>query len=444
MTGRRRTWLLVVVVLAVAGGLAAWRLTSSEPVRSAAPTTVVGASTLAERVAVLEATVADRPDDLDAWQQLAVAYTQLAANTGDPAPYALASAAVDRASQLAPDAAGTLIAAGNLELSLHHFPEALAIAERGRVLHPSSPDLLAVHVDALVEMGQYEDAAIAAQALLDLRPDLPALARASYLRELNGDLTGALLAMQEAETAGAGTPARQAEVAVLLGDLALDAGQLDVAREAYARATQRSPDLVAAQVGVARTLAASGDLTGGIDRLQELVATTPAPAALFVLLGLQQAVGDGQGVESTAELIRVTLLLQEQSDQVVDLEFALFEADHGDPAQAVRLAERTHGVRPDNVFVQDALAWALHRAGRSDEARTLSEQALRLGSRDPLLVWHAAEIAAATGDEARARTLLERVAADRPWIEPITRTDALRLADRLGVTLASADSERDE
>ena len=47
--------------------------------------------------------------------------------------------------------------------------------------------------DAEVELGKYRDAELSAQMMLDLRPgNLPGLTRAAYLRELFGDVDGAL------------------------------------------------------------------------------------------------------------------------------------------------------------------------------------------------------------------------------------------------------------
>lgn len=65
---------------------------------------------------------------------------------------------------------------------------------------------------------------------------------------------------------------------------------------------------------------------------------------------------------------------------VIDLELAVFEADHDDPARAVHLAEAAHADRR-TVHPADALAWALHRAGRTSEATPYVAEALRLGTR---------------------------------------------------------------
>jgi tetratricopeptide (TPR) repeat protein len=66
----------------------------------------------------------------------------------------------------------------------------------------------------------------------------------------------------------------------------------------------------------------------------------------------------------------------------------VYRADQGSgPAATVTLARRARADRP-SIYGDDALAWALARAGRCDEAIAWSERALRLGTRDPLLLFH--------------------------------------------------------
>src|SRR5262249_49472363 len=124
--------------------------------------------------------------------------------------------------------------------------------------------------------------------------------------------------------------------------------------------------------------------------------------------------------------------------QVTDLEMAVFEADHAVDANgtdhALLLAHQAYDARPDNIYAADALAWALYRAGRLDDAVALSDRALRLGTVDPLLHFHAAVIADALGRDERARTELAPVVAHTPWFSVRYHDDALALAARLGLT----------
>ena len=77
----------------------------------------------------------------------------------------------------------------------------------------------------------------------------------------------------------------------------------------------------------------------------------------------------------------------------VDLELALFECRPRRPARRPRL-RRTAYEATSTVRAADALAWCLHRTGDDRTAAGRAAEALRLGSRDPLLRYHAGAIAA--------------------------------------------------
>lgn len=425
---------LGVLVLTLVVGFAAGRFFLL-PTPDAGQQTPALADSLAATVAELEQAVADRPTDLAAWQRLGVLYVRRAVEVGDPAFYDLAERAFDRADTLAPDNALTLVGRGSLALSLHRFDEALALGERAVAALPGNADALAVVVDAQVELGRYDAAAATLQQMLDRRPSLPALARASYLRELHGDLDGAIVAMRQAEAAGAASPFDQATVAALLGDLAFEDGHLRAAAAAYTQAAELAEGIVPGAVGSARTRWAAGDIAGAVAVLEPVVSRYPQPAAVVLLGELHAAAGDQRAAGEQFDVARAIADLQRSAGQVVDLEMALFEADHGDAALAVELAEAAHVARPDNVFADDALAWALHRAARSAAAVPHARAAVRLGTADALLHYHAAEVLAAVGDDAGARAQLERALELTPWFSVPYADDALALAARLGVPL---------
>lgn len=421
----------IVVAVAIVVGIAIGRFFTYE---APSERMAVGPS-LDDSLPSLEQRVEADPTDVEGWQSLGIAYVQRAAEIGDPSFYDLADRAFDRADQLAPGEADTMLGRGSLALALHRFPEALELGRQVTRALPTSVDALAVLVDAQVEMGYYDDAEESLQRMLDLRPGLPALARASYLRELHGDLPGALVAMIRAEVAGS-SPFELANVATLLGDLHFLQGDLAAAGAAYDRALRASPDAVAADVGRARVLAAEGDVEQAIDLLRAVVDRYPAPAAVILLGDLQARLGRTAEAAESYSLVEAIASLQEEAGQVVDLEMALFEADRGeDPAKGVELARRAYDERPDAVYTADALAWALVRAGDAPAAVAPMEQALRLGTRDPLVRFHAAEVFYALGDTERARTELEVAFAGTPWFSFRHHDRAVALAQELGLPM---------
>jgi tetratricopeptide (TPR) repeat protein len=419
----------VIVVLAVVAGVAIGRfVTYDEPASRSS-----SAPSLNQSLASLEARVDADPDDVEAWQALGFAYLQRAVEIGDPSFYDLADRALGRAGELAPGAPEILLGQAALALTLHRFPEALALGQQVSTELPSNTSALAVLVDAQVEMGRYDEAEASLQRMLDLRPSLPALARASYLRELNGDLPGAIMAMTQAEAAGA-SPYDRANVASLLGTLHFRQGDLDAASGAFGRALQESPGFVGAEVGQAKVLAATGRVEEAIGVLDGVIDRFPTPEAVIVRGDLLTLAGrDAEAAESYA-LVDAISALQESSGLVVDLEMALFEADRGeDPARALELAEQAAAVRPDAVYVADALAWARLQSGDAAGARAPMEQALRLGTTDALVRYHAAEVFSALGDTGRAASELEQALAGTPWFSFRHHDRVLELAAELGV-----------
>ncbi len=393
---------------------------------------------LAAEITRLEQLTSQRPDDLGAWQQLGVRYTRQAVQVGDPAFYALAGKTFDKADEVARDDPATLLGRGNLSLSLHEFAKALDYGQRALAELPRNADALGVIVDAEVELGRYESAAEYLQRMLDTRPDLPALARTSYLRELHGDLPGAITAMQQAAAAGAGASFDRATVVALLGDLYLKDGELAAADAAYQRADGIVAGIVPAAVGRARVLAAQGQPDRAIRLLSAVVDRYPQPAAVILLGELQSVSGRPADAAKTFALARTIATLQQQAGQVTDLEMALFEADHGTPGRAVQLAQAAYQARPGNVYANDALAWALFKDGRAAQATSHVEQALRLGSADALLRYHAAEVFAAAAQLDRARDELRRAFDLNPWFSAFHKPDAMALASRLGVEVPEA------
>jgi len=369
-------------------------------------------SPTAQRIAGFEAALAANPKNGDALLGLGVALLQRVRETADPSLYPRAEKALTEARDLAPDDPLPVIGLGTLALARHQFAQALTLGRRALVLGPGSSTAQGVVVDALVELGRYAEAVDAVQKMVDLRPGLASYARVSYVRELYGDLPGALDAMRQAVEAGGSASENNAYVIVLYGNLLTLSGRRAEAVQAYEAALRAFPDFPAALAAQGRLAVAARDLPTALARFGRAADIVPLPEYVIALGEAREASGDKKGASESYALARAETVLFKANGVVVDLELALFEADHGDPGAALALAQGAYADRP-TVKAADALAWALLKNGRVADARKRSTEALRLGTRDPVLLYHAGAIAAAAGDRAAAiRDLKSSLALD--------------------------------
>jgi len=111
----------------------------------------------------------------------------------------------------------------------------------------------------------------------------------------------------------------------------------------------------------------------------------------------------------------------------------VFEADNTAVTdETVRRAAAAAADRP-SIYGADALAWTLHRFGDSLAAVPQVEQALRTGTSDAQVLFHAASIFDAVGEQERATDLLQQSAESNPWFSLGRQAEAVELGARLGV-----------
>jgi tetratricopeptide (TPR) repeat protein len=425
MTLRRPSFALAAAGLAFAAALLValvlHRGSSAPSPVVQAPTLLPGAST-DQRIATLQTIVRDRPRDVRGYAALAAAYLQKVRETGDPTYYARAGGLVARGLRLAPRDSDMLTVAGTLALARHDFRGGLALGRAAQRANPLSAAPYPVLVDALVELGRYGAADRTLQHLVDSKPTLAAYARVSYLRELHGDLGGAVSAMRLAASAGGDAPENVAFVQTILGGLELTRGRVGAARHAYLEALARFPRYPAADAGLAKVDAAEGRLGEAIRRLRGVVARLPLPEYVVSLGEDELAAGRPGAARRDLALVGVEERLLAANGVNTDVDLALFEASHGSPARGVTLARRAWAQAP-SVRSADALGWALTRAGHPAAGLRWSRRALRLGSRDPLFLLHAG--LAARGAE-RHHYLIRSLAGHPPPYWARIGTEALR------------------
>lgn len=345
------------------------------------------------------------PDDPTRMAVLALAYLQRVRETGDPSYYGRADELVRRAILIAPEEINTLVAAGSLSLSRHEFASALALGTRAIAAAPYRPAAHGIVTDALVELGRYDEAVVAGQRMVDLRPDLASYSRVAYIRELRGDLDGAITAMRAAVEAGNPSSEGTAWTDVQLGNLLFIKGDLAAAQVAYESSRQRVPEYVYGDAGLARIRAARGDLAGAARIYESAVRRLPLPEFAAALGDVYAKLGDPVRAEQQYAVVAASWKLLSAGGVRTDIDQALFDADHERSLPAALAAARTEYELRKTVVVVGTLAWAELRSGDLAAARRHSEEALRLGTQDPLLLYRAGVIAEASGDLEQAKTL---------------------------------------
>jgi tetratricopeptide (TPR) repeat protein len=402
--------------------LLSWRLASSRSLASrledaygymADSTSRTSASTDAQ-IETLQERIRINAEDWQAYSQLGLAYLQKARETGDPSYYQKTQEALDKALSFQPDDYASISASGALALARHEFLSASEWGERAVKINPDRSYAYGVMADAQIELGRYAEAVETLQRMVNLRPDMSSYSRVSYIRELHGDTTGALEMMQLAVDSGVPNAENTAWVRTQLGNLYLNTGDLERAEIEYQRTLQGRPDYVYAIAGLGRLRAAQGKMDEAIKLLTHAVAIMPMPEFVITLGDLYQATGQQAAAEAQYKLVGAIEKLYRANGVDMDMEIALFHADHDEQiTETVLLARKAYANRP-SIHGADALAWALYKNGSYDEARKYSDEALQLKTKDALKLFHAGMIALQLGDEAQARDYLEQALTINP------------------------------
>jgi tetratricopeptide (TPR) repeat protein len=339
-------------------------------------------------VSSLEAEVRARPRDPALLTQLGFAYQLRWRETADPSYLPRSEAALRRAQRFGVEDSGAVLGLGSLALIRHEFAEALRYGHRSERLLPGSSRPYGVIGDSLVELGRYDEAFAAFDHMVSLRPSLASYSRVAYARELVGDREGAVAAMQLALGAAAGQPEPTAWVHVELAKLQLGLGRPTAARRHVRAALAALPGYPSARIELARIDAADGRLAAATREARRAVDAIPTPQAVGLLADLLERTGRRAEARRQRATVAVIDRLLEANGVQIDVEASVFRADNRvSPSRTVELARRARAARP-SIYGDDALAWALARAGRCAEALPLATRALRLGTQDPLLYFH--------------------------------------------------------
>ncbi len=384
----------------------------------------------------LQTRIRQSPDTAKLYAQLGWAYVQRLRETADASLYTQAAQSFDEALKRDGKDVDAMLGQGSLALSRHEFAQAITWGEKAKTINPFRAQIYGVIGDAEIELGRYADAIQTIQKMINTRPDLGSYSRVSYVRELHGDVDGAIEAMRKAVESG--NPIHESTLwsQYQLGNLYFNKGDLTQAEQTYQAAIQVKPDYIFARAGLAKINAVHGVidykpalLKSAISELENINELLPLPEFVIALGDLYEADHDLQKAQTQFDLVRAIQKLNATASMNVDMEMALFEADRlptpntplslpdtveRGASSVVERARAAYTHRP-SIYAADTLAWALYKQGNFTEAQRYSTEALKLNTRDAMLHFHAGMIARAAGDTATAKQHLQTALSINPY-----------------------------
>ena len=412
----------LAAILVLAGSVGLIRNTPSTETAAAAPVdpgvaAQLRGDDLASAVTALQAHLRVEQQDARGWATLGVMYVEMARLAGNPSYYPKAQHALSRSLHIEPED-NDLALAGRAALAAarHEFNFALRESRASLAINPYQAQALAIQVDALTELGRYKAQLVALGQADDRQPGVPVFARYSYAEELRGR-TQQAIALLHRGLQGATVRTDQAYLLTLLADLERRSGNLSQAGRLIDRALAASPDYVPALASRARLFVARDQLNRAVRTWRTVTFRLALPEYLLELGELYEATGRPAQAQRQYAVLQATQQVLRSNGVRVDLETALYEADHGSPSDALAAA-RAEWSRRHSVQVVDALAWALHVAGHDVAALRMSDRATRLGTPLAMFSIHRGLIEAALGHQAAARTALQRGLRLDPGLSP--------------------------
>jgi tetratricopeptide (TPR) repeat protein len=446
--GGRRTVLGAVVVVAIAAGLTTVGIAfgGSSPTKSEASSAdtpyvsnaqaaggVTGTDPVAKDILTQQKRLKAVPGDWTAWAGLAADYVQEGRITADPTYYPKADGALAQSFKIEPQQNFlALTVKATVAAARHDFAGALALTDQSLKIDAYNSTTYGVRGDALDELGRYPEALASFEKEDSLSPSVSSFSRLSYAYELRGDLVKAkadlLLALDNADS-----PSDRGFAAYYLGELAWNRGDITEAERYYRQGVSLDPDYVPPLEGVAKVEAALGQKSNAIRDYEQVVNRLPQPSYVIEFGDYLASVGDSKRAQEQYSLVLAEEKIFQAQGVNVDLELSLFQADHGEAAQALKTAAAEYG-RRHSTLVEDAYGWALHMNGQDAAALPHAVQALRLGSKSALFYFHKGVIENALQQSAAAVADLKQALAINPHFSTLQAPEATKLLKQLGAS----------
>jgi tetratricopeptide (TPR) repeat protein len=318
-----------------------------------------------------------------------------------------------------------------LMLNQHHFAEGLQIAEAAKTINPYNAFIYGLIIDGNVEMGNYTAAVENADKMVSIRPDIRSYSRISYLREIYGDYPGAIDAMKMAVEAGLPGDEGTEWARIQLARLYENTGDIRNAEMHYTIALQSRPSYAYAFAGLARVATASKDFTKAIQYYLRADSLVNDFGIKEELADAYKAAGENEKATSLAKTIVNDMSAASGNQQKDDssghysdreLAYAFLKTGQYDKALDHALLE--YNRRPENIDVNETLAWVYYSKGDFAKAMPFAKTALKTNCKNPVLLCRMGLIYLKNGDKTTATQLLKSGLAANPNIPIALKTES--------------------
>ncbi|MEU6067291.1 MULTISPECIES: tetratricopeptide repeat protein [Streptomyces] len=397
---------------------------------------------LAALIGQQEKHVRTHPQDAPAWAVLGTSYVEQGRRTADAADFPRAERALRTSLRVAgensPQSAPALGGMAALANARRDFAEAKRWGEQALEAEPKRWTTYPLLIDAYTGLGDYKAARQTLEKLMGLKVDAsrrPAvMAQAAAVYRDRGWREDAAAQLADA-SAAARTPTEQAVYLEQAGQLAWERGEREDALRHFEAALRLDPGQAAALAGRGRALAALGRTQEALNAYQEALANQPTPQYALELGELYESLGQRPEARVQYDLLRVRVAQDTAGGVDDELVLGQFEADHGNPQEAVQRLEAEWERQP-GIEVADALGWALNRAGDAEKALQYAEIATDKvnggGVRSALYAYHRGMIERELELDGPARRHLEEALRISPYFSPLQAPAARTALRELG------------
>ena len=400
-------------------------------------------------IALYQRLLQRNPFDARAYHRLADAYSRKAREYGDITYFTLAEQALRKALHIDPAYGEARRHLAFVLYSCHDFTGAAQEAEKAIELNPSDAHAYGVLGDAYLEIGKYVQAQEAYQRMIHLQQDLYAYGRLAGLKSLQGDTAGAVTDLKLAIAAGQGhgrPPEHIAWTQWQLGNEHFALGNLGEAEAQYHAALTTYPNYYRALAGLAQIRTAQQRYPEAIELYQQALAIIPLPEYAAALGDVYMKSNRAEEARKQYALVAYIGDLNALNKVLYNRELAYFYADHDLQLEAALALARKELEARQDIHAYDLLAWTLYKTGQQQEALAAMHEALKLGTQDARLFFHAGMIHYRLGHHDDAKTFLQRALTTNPHFHIFHTDVATRLLRQLeqGSDLAARQEHGNE